>query len=442
MCNLIFKSFKEHCIIIFVKIIKGYSQKINEQFTLRVAKDIDDELEKIVKLNWNVHGDLLKDVVPHVFQDHPRKKDILYFYIEDQNTKQAVSSLLLEPLEWQFDDLTVPICEMDFVATLPQYRGKNFIGLMNELYEQAMKERGYLLSVLRGIPYYYRRFGYEFVFNLDERITIMNNLFPDINYEDLRIRKANNEDLSFIKEKYEEFFNGFYVSNKFEPDGFKYKFMNDLISKKYFSTYILEERNKQYSIFFIGKSYDDSGFSLIIPPVSVLNMNKILVFIKNKFIDKQDDKGYETQFCCNTETKFGKFLQKLGGIAELSYGWQVKIPNLTLFFKHIKSLLEHRIQVSEFREMSRDIKISDYHEIITLEFRNGKITDVTSEVKFSEPEVSDVKIPGPLLYKLILSYNSFEEIKFLIKDAVVKPESKNLIDILFPKKKSFPESYY
>ena len=424
-----------------MKIIKGYSQKINEQFTLRVANDNDEEIEKIVKLNWNVHGDLLKDVVPRIFQDHPRKKYTLCFYVEEQYTGQAVSSLLLEPLEWQFNDIIVPVCEMDFVATLPQYRGRNFIGLMNELYEQAMKERGYLLSVLRGIPYYYRRFGYEYVFNLDERITLMNNMIPDVNNEDLRIRKANEEDLSFIKEKYEDFFYEFYISNKFEPNSFKYKFMNELISKKYFSTYILE-RNSQYSIFFIGKSYDDSGFSLIVPPVSELNMNKILLFIKNEFINKQDDNGYKTQFYCSTETNFGQFLQKLGGIADPSYGWQVKIPNLTLFFKHIKSILEQRINVSQFKGMSRDIKISDYNEIITLKFSKGKVSDVTSEVKFSEPEVSDVKIPGPMLYKLILSYNSFEEIKFLIKDAVIKPESKLLINILFPKKRSYPESYY
>ncbi len=425
-----------------MKIIKGYSQKIDEQFTLRVAIDNDEEIEKIVKLNWNVHGDLLKDIVPRIFQDHPRKKDTLCFYVEKNDTGQAVSSLLLEPLEWRFNNVIVPSCEMDFVATLPQYRGRNFIGLMNELYEQVMKGRGYLLSVLRGIPYYYRRFGYEFVFNLDERITLMNNMILDINHEDLRFRKAIEEDLSFVEEKYEEFFHKFFVSNKYEPISFKYKFMNETISENYFSTYILEERNAKLSIFFIGVSYDDSGFCLIVPPVSELNMNKILLFIKNEFIDKQDKGGDETKFYCSAETKFGQYLIKLGGVADPSYGWQVKIPNLTLFFKHIKSILEQRIKDSQFKEMSRDIKISDYHEIITLKFSNGKVTDVLSEVKFSEPGISDVKIPGPMLYKLILSYNSFDEIKFLMKDAVIKPESKHLINVLFPKKKSFPESYY
>ncbi|MHA1107342.1 MAG: GNAT family N-acetyltransferase [Promethearchaeota archaeon] len=425
-----------------MKIIKGYSQKIDEQFTLRVANDNDEEIEKIVKLNLNVHGDFLKDIVPRIFQDHPRKKDTLCFYVEEKYTGQAVSSLVLEPLEWCFDNVIVPSCEMDFVATLPQYRGKNFIGLMNELYEQVMKERGFLLTVLRGIPYYYRRFGYEFVFNLDERITLMNNMIPDIEHGDLGIRKANEEDLSYIKEKYEEFFHKFFVSNKYEPVSFKYKFMNEAISENYFSAYILEERNTKLSIFFIGVSYDDSGFSLIVPPVSKLNMNKILLFIKKEFIDKQDKKADETKFCCSTETKFGQYLIKLGGVADLSYGWQVKIPNLTIFFRHIKSILEQRIEVSQFKGMSREIKINDYHEIITIKFSNGKVTDVTSEVKFSEPGVSDVKIPGPMLYKLILSYNSFDEIKFIMKDAVIKPESKPLIDVLFPKKKSYPESYY
>ncbi|MHA1671863.1 MAG: GNAT family N-acetyltransferase [Promethearchaeota archaeon] len=425
-----------------MKIIKGYSQKINEQFTLRVANDNDEEIEKIVKLNWNVHGDLLKDIVPRIFQDHPRKKDTLFFYVEEQDTKQAVSSLLLEPLEWRFGNVIVPLCEMDFVATLPEYRGRNFIGLMNELYEKVMKEKGYLVSVLRGIPYYYRRFGYEFVFNLDERITLMNKMIPYIEYENLRIRKAEKEDLYFIKAKYEEFFHKFFVSNKFDPISFKYKFMNDLISEKYFSAYIIEEGSTKLSIFLIGMSYDNSGFNLIVPPVSELNMNKILLFIKNEFIDKQANKADKTQFYCSTETKFGQYLIGLGGDSDSSYGWQVKIPNLTLFFRHIKSILEQRIEISQFKGMSRDIKISDYHEIIIIKFSDGKVSNITSEVKFSEPEVSDVKIPGPMLYKLILSYNSFDEIKFIMKDAVIKSESKHLINVLFPKKKSYPESYY
>ena len=425
-----------------MSIIKGYSQKINDQFIIRVANDNDEEIEKIIKLNWDVHGDLLKDIVPRVFQDHPRKKEILCFYVEDRYTGQVVSSVLLEPLEWRFDNIIVPLCEMDFVATLPQYRGRNFIGLMNELYEQVMRENNYVLSVLRGIPYYYRRFGYEFVFNLDERIILKNILISDIKYEDLRIRKADKEDLSFIREKYEEFFNGFYVSNKYDPISFQYKFMNEDISENYYSTYILEENNIKIAIFFIGKSYDDSGFNLIVPPASELNMNKILFFIKSEFIDMQDTKTDETNFYCSLETKFREHLIKLGGIADSSYGWQVKIPNLIFFFKHIKSLLEQRIEASEFKGISRDIKISNYHEIITLKFSEGKLDDVVSEEKFSEPRESDVKIPGSMLYKLILSYNSFEEINFIIKDAIIKPDSKMLIPILFPKKKSLPESYY
>jgi len=425
-----------------MKIIKGYSQKIDEQFIIRIAIDNDEEIEKIAKLNWIVHGDLAKNRIPRIFQDHPKKKDILFFYIEDINTEQAISSLLLEPLEWYFDDLIVPICEMDFVATLPKYRGRNFIGLLNKLYEQAMEERGYLITVLRGIPNYYRRFGYEFVFNLDEPIIIKNNLILDVNYGDLCIRKATEEDILFIKEKYEEFFYKFYVSNKYDPISFQYKFMNEEISENFYSTYILEENKIKIAIFFIGRSYDDSGFNLIVPPVSEMNMNKILYFIKTEFIDKQDIKTIETKFDCSLETRFREHLINLGGISDLNYGWQVKIPNLVYFIKHIKSLLEQRIEASEIKGISRDIKISNYHEIFTLKFKEGMLTDVVSEIKFSEPEESDVKIPGPILYKLILSYNSFDEINFLIKDAILKPESKLIINTLFPKKKSYPESYY
>jgi len=35
-----------------------------------------------------------------------------------------------------------------------------------------------------------------------------------------------------------------------------------------------------------------------------------------------------------------------------------------------------------------------------------------------------------------------EEINYLIDDAIVKPSSKLLIDVMFPKKVSYPDTYY
>ena len=54
----------------------------------------------------------------------------------------------------------------------------------------------------------------------------------------------------------------------------------------------------------------------------------------------------------------------------------------------------------------------------------------------------DLKLPGSILFKLILGDRSFKEIKHIMKDAKVKYESREIVDVLFPKENSYPDTYY
>jgi len=132
----------------------------------------------------------------------------------------------------------------------------------------------------------------------------------------------------------------------------------------------------------------------------------------------------------------------LGGIPLYRYGWQLKIPNLNLFFKSIKSIIEQRIKNSIYKDFSRNIIISNYQDNIELNFINGIITEITLIKGYPDPEKCDLRIPGSLLFKLLLSDKSMEEINYIIDDAIVKPSSKLLIDVMFPKKSSYPDTYY
>jgi len=184
-----------------MKIIGGYTQKIDDQFTLRVTTggiDNNEVLSRILELNITVHGEETKEYIEGLFLEHPRREEVLWFYIEANDTGIIVSGLALCPLKWNIGDLTILICEMGFVSTLEPYRGRGFIVKLNEIFEQAMAERKYVFSVIRGIPYYYRRFGYEYVFQLDDRITLSMNNIPDKDYENLKIRSANLQDIDLI----------------------------------------------------------------------------------------------------------------------------------------------------------------------------------------------------------------------------------------------------
>ena len=419
---------------------KGLSKKIDERYSLHIAENYDkQEFQQILELNVNVHGESVRGYLNRIYLDHPKRDDIYCFYVKDNEANQIVSGLILLPLEWSFGGKILSICEMGFVGTLEEYRGKGFIRMLNEEYERLMTEKGYVMSVIRGIPYFYRKLGYEFAIPLDHRIILPLSRIPTDELKNLEVRKANLKDINFVNEKYENYYKSFFISNKFDKDSYIFKFFNDDYNDFKTSTYIIEENGKSVAYFTFGKSYDNLGYDIKTSQINHELGVKILQFIK-KIHDSETNN--EIDIAIREETKLAELIIELGGITYNTYGWQVKIPILKLYLEKIKPLLESRIRNSNFKDLTQNVKISNYKEIFELLFNNGTITEINIEKGYPELGLCDIQAPGPILYKLLLRDRAFDELNYIIKDAMIKHSSKGLIDVLFPKENSFPDSYY
>ncbi len=415
---------------------KGFFTKLDEQFSLGISTDSNEDFIKILELNVAVHGEEIKEYIKRIYKEHPKKKDILWFYIEDNSTGQILSSITLLPLEWQFEGKLLSVCEMGFVGTLKEYRGNGLISKLNEFYERVMMERGYLLSCLRGIPYYYRRFGYEFVLSLDERFSLSPNQIPSMELSHIDIRKATRKDIGYIENQYNSNSNSFLISNSFDTESFYFKFMNDSFNDNKLSAYIIEENGKPEGYFLIGMSFDNEVYTIITPQLSPPQMIKLLQHI-NEYPKKEKDLNLNVaEF-----SGFGKYLFSIGKL-QSNYGWQIKIPNLKQFFESIKDILENRVKKSKFNDLSKTVIISDYKQSIELIFVKGKIEAIKIESGYPDVEKCDVRIPGAMLLKLLLGDRTVDEINYIVKDARINPSSKKLIEILFPKVNSIPDTYY
>ena len=416
---------------------KGFFTKLNEQFSLRISIDSNEEFLKILELNVAVHGEDIKEYIKRIYKEHPKKKDILWFYIEDNSTGQIISLLTLLPLEWRFEGNILPVCEMGFVGTLKEYRGKGLNCKLNEFYERVMAERGYLLSCLRGIPYYYRRFGYEFVLSLDERFSLSPNQIPPMELSHLDIRKASRKDIGYIENQYNSNSNNFLISNIFDTESFYFKFMNDSFDDCKLSAYIIEENGKPKGYFLIGMSFDNEVHAIITSQLSPPLMIKLLQHL-NVYSKKEQNLNLNVaEF-----SEFGKYILSIGGKLQSNYGWQIKVPDLKLFFESIKVVLENRIEKSKLNNLSKKVIISDYKQSIELIFIKGKIEDIKIESGYPDAEKCDVRIPGAMLLKLLLGDKTVDEINYIVKDAMINPSSKKLIETLFPKVNSIPDTYY
>ncbi|MFX0048010.1 MAG: GNAT family N-acetyltransferase, partial [Candidatus Hermodarchaeota archaeon] len=244
-------------------LVKGYQRKINPQFSIHIAENNkNEELQQILELNVNVHGESVRDYINHILLNHPRIEDVLFLYIKDSYANKIVSSISFMPLEWRFGSINIPICEMGFVGTLEKYRGKELIVELNKLYELIMAERGYVISVIRGIPYYYRKLGYEFAIPLDHRMFLSLSKIPLDNLEFLKIRKADLDDFDFIVNNYIKYYEDYFISNIFDRECYISRFGNDNYNEFKASTYIIETGGKAIAYFTFGKTYENLGYDI------------------------------------------------------------------------------------------------------------------------------------------------------------------------------------
>jgi len=418
---------------------KGYWAKINDRFSIHIAEDTDEEIEAIIKLNMEIHQDeVLKTFIRQIFLEYPRKSEILWLYIKDDKENELVSSICLVPLEWQIEDTRLPVCEMEFVGTLEHYRGKGLTKILNRLYETIMDQNGYILSVITGIPYFYRTLGYEFVSSLDDRISIQASKIPNKKYENVNIRKANSKYIPFIASKYTQFHRKFYIFNRFDPECFKFKYLQDQFNSEVRTTYIFEEASLPINYFSFGMCYDKQNFEIYSPDLNKREIITLLQFVKT--IGNYNENDIIT-LSVSEHSPLYDYIISLGGTPVATYGWQIKIPNLVKFLNLIKKIIENRIKNSKFKGLTKAIRISNYEDTIELDFNNGKIENIEIEKEYQNPKPKDLSVPGALLYKLLLGDRTIDEINYIIKDALVNISSKSLIETIFPKKKSLFGSY-
>ncbi|MBD3195527.1 MAG: GNAT family N-acetyltransferase [Candidatus Lokiarchaeota archaeon] len=420
---------------------KGYSEQISDRFILKIADDNKDEIDGIIELNVDVHGEDLAGLMRRLFEAHPNKHEQMWIYIKDTTTDKIISSGFLFPEIWDFETITMPVCEMGFVATDENYRGKGLFSQINNLYEKIMNENNYLLSVIRGVPFFYRRYNYEFAIPLDYGYSIPPQNIPKSVTDNVIIRKATKEDVDLLEELYNSWTDNYSITQSFSRKPFMFKYLNDEYNEFHFRTYIIEYNNKSRAFFSLGEYFGVENVIMHTSKMSYSQAINMLNFIKKK-IKVADSKQNESLLILTSpHSDLSRLLLSLGAQLENSWRWQIKIADLKGFFERIKPLLEKRIKNSIFSDLNTTFKVSDYRQNVMLTFKKGKLEDITYRKDYHMEEDYDLKVPSAFLNLILLGSKTITEIQNIVTDALYKKESIALINTLFPKKPSYCYSY-
>ena len=372
-------------------------------------------------------GEDVATIVRRFVENHPEMTQEDYFMV--RQGERAVAGLLLIPQKWSIDDVEFDVAEMGCVGTDPDYRRKRLQYILNEKFDEYARKKGYDLCVLAGIPYFYRQFGYQYAVELDYISTINVEKLPKDSK--LTTRPFESKDIQEAQRLLEATQRGYMVHSIRTDEIWNMQEETGAYGAEPFKGTVILEGDQ-----FVGYYrwwFEKEDKALVIKELVLKDesLSRELAGVIGAEAEKQGFIKITSKL--SYEDAFSKYLFELGAESNKIYAWQVKILDPRGFLEKLGPALEKRLEGSEFKGLSKELRMNFWKYAISLRFEDGKLVSVE--------EVSEAKrILGMNPYasiQLFLGYRSREELEHMYPDFYFRKDHQQLIDVLFPRKPGY-----
>ncbi len=347
---------------------------------------------------------------------------------------RMVASLCLIPLTWSVGGVPLKVAEMGMVATHPDYRRRGIQRLLNAEYDKIAVAEGYDLSVIEGIPYFYRQFGYEYTIPLDsETIVPLERLLSDPG--NANVRPFEEGDIPATMELMRVSQERLLVHSVRSREIWEAQQRTGWQGERRFDGYILKRGSRPVAHFRVGHQ----GESLCLIEASVadeVQARDVLGFLK-RLGENCSAKSLVSRV--SHDDVITKGIVAVGGELNRPYGWQVKVIDYKRLLEKICPLLSRRLKASQYADLTDTIKINLYRRCLAFVIENGEVV----KIEDCESERGDGALINPIVFpKLLLGVRDVAELMREYPDVIVAARYRGIIDTLLPKGESFIHTCY
>jgi hypothetical protein len=140
------------------------------------------------------------------------------------------------------------------------------------------------------------------------------------------------------------------------------------------------------------------------------------------------------------QTPLAQLARSLGSQTVSDEQWLLRFPDLARFLVRLGPALQNRLEDSPWRGLTMGLIINLYHQAYRLRFKTGKLEGVDS-LGFVDASMGadggHLCIPSEAFVRLLSGYRALDDLFDAWPDIIVKPEARNLIDVLFPPRKAY-----
>jgi ribosomal protein S18 acetylase RimI-like enzyme len=110
--------------------------------------------------------------VEDLMDGHPSVTPADFLVAEDRTTGRPAASLVGIRQTWSLAGVPLPVAQVELVGTAPEHRGNRLADRLFDAFHQHGAEDGTALQMIEGIPYFYRRLGYDYALANDGAPTV------------------------------------------------------------------------------------------------------------------------------------------------------------------------------------------------------------------------------------------------------------------------------
>jgi len=355
--------------------------------------------------------------------DHPAR----WLVVEDPSGGgRLVSASVLLSHRLRLGEVTVPVGQIENVATDPACRRRRLVRSQFDAHHRASAERGDLAILITGIPYLYRRLGYGYGLDYPTiHLPTTDNLGdpgPD------HVRPAQDSDLAGILRldlgRPTEHL-------RIVRDESAWRRTLDRSVATRFEQLVVAQREGQI-VGFAQLEARPGAERLYVQPAMAADDQAARALLHHA-VTQGAAHGELVVAFDNPGTTYGQVLGGVGGPVHHSHGIYVRVPDAVALVDALRPVLSERLTASRFADRRGVLSVSLYESGVSISYDQGVVTDVAPTDAVEDPfESEGVGIPPDLVGALVFGRFGAEALQHRVDDVTLGRHA-GLMEVLFPR---------
>ena len=389
--------------------------------------------------------------------DHPTCDASDFTVIEDITTGSIVSSTCLIGQRFSYEGVEMDAGLPELVGTHPDYRRRGLIKEQFEVLHRWSKECGHLMQAIGGIPYYYRRFGYEMAVYMGWGRRIYVQHVPgkpskadeeEDSPRTYHLRPATASDARFISDLDRRARGRYVLTSSRDERLWRYEVAGrDPESDESLEVRIIESAADEPAGF-VCHTRDLRDGTLEVYGYELANgvsWLEVTPFVLRQMAQMGHKHDSDEKKLASLTFSLGEYHPLYDAIPEPTlynldhndhYAFYIRVPDLPEFLRHVAPVLERRLAASVAAGHTGELKVSFYGSGLRLELERGRLSAV-DHWSPSVEEVGNAAFPDLTFLQLLFGHRSLEELDHAFADCSPgEGDVRVLLDALFPRRPS------